>query len=491
MQSFDINYSQTLPSGRANAVRVPENVQLGYEAIGRGVSQLGGSLSETGELIVQMESEAEYSKLKRKIDDIENSAFNTLMTTQDPEERQKIYAKAKSDADSVQGTYGITNRKLSEYKNSVLPNWDSKFNGVDFSMRQRRAKAELDLSAQTALEKGNLAEYHRIIDNSATLGLMTPEEQKYAKDHSENASVFAQARLLADKKPAVVMKALDAMVGLNGEEMDMKDKLYRISKQNQELNTDGAIRDAVVTMDKNKEKTIQEKIPLAEQIKQGLVSGGVDGAALRIAYDDVDKWTYGENAPKHPVAYSQYQSRATDIWRGNITKKEFDKELIEAVKAGEISYEEYGKLIQEGNVELKQGQAQMLNQIEQEAGKILVEMGSETGFAAFMQSQATPAEKKSAMSKRQSQFQNAANFNNAVRSLVAQNPDMPPSELWKNAQGMMPAFLSDTVVTTPEFLVEEIENDIPEYDDPVKAKAELPAGAKFRIKGTNQIRIMN
>lgn len=439
MAKFPIQYANILPTEKPSQVTVNTSVDSGNQDLARGAAQLGSGMMEYQQSVEKMESEAEFRELQRKANDIEVSTFKTLMTEQDPDVRSKIYEKGKSDINSLTGKYNKTNMALEEFRANNLPAMDNKFNGIDFTMRQRRAKSTMEIAGQRALETGNLEQYNEIVRSGKETGIFTPEEADYMTQNAENNSVFAQVRILMSTKPNTAKKALEAMKGLNGEQLDKRDQLIRVAEDNMKRSSDDAIRDVVVTMDKNNTTPLENRIAMSQQMKQKVVDAGVSGTQTRVMFDEINMWTKGETPVSNYVEVVKFQTMATDLWRGSITKEKYKEELNKSLESGKLNYKEYSLALNDADAQMKQAHAAMLSQIEQESGRQLVDQKDEVGFALMLNS-LNDGDKKVANNKRKIQFENLAQYNQAVRQWISENPDANINQLYTASKILMIGF---------------------------------------------------
>lgn len=230
MGTFDIEYSQRLPSGRSTAA--PITADVGAE--GRAIAQAGGAVFGIGQQIQEAEDAMEFSDLKRKSEEIWNAAYNTMATENDSEIRAKVYQKAVGDMNALQSKSGRVQQQYQIHLNNAIPQYDVYSMDLDRKMRIRSAKDSLELNGQYLLEQGDLLGYEGLLREGLRTGLMGQEEYEYRQKNAPIDTRFSQARVLMDSNPDMAIQILENIPDLTGEQLDQKDKLvtHALSVQN-------------------------------------------------------------------------------------------------------------------------------------------------------------------------------------------------------------------------------------------------------------------
>jgi hypothetical protein len=141
------------------------------------------------------------------------------------------------------------------------------------------------------------------------------------------------------------------------------------------------------------------------------------------------------------VVENELYEMSLDIWRGNVSKKEFDDALIK--KGGKLDDPAYQRVTKSAADTLKTSQAQSLSRADSEAADVLVNFKSEDAFAKFVSDSIkgkTPDAAKlfedNANEIRQLQFNNLAQYNAEARQWVADNPDKSGKEFFQFKEGL-------------------------------------------------------
>ncbi len=128
------------------------------------------------------------------------------------------------------------------------------------------------------------------------------------------------------------------------------------------------------------------------------------------------------------VVENEMYEMSLDIWRGNVTKRQFDKELLRRAKV--LDDNAFKRVTASAADTLKTSQAQALSRADEEAADVLVDFKEEDAFAAFLADSIAGLEpdiadafRDDANERRQLQFNNLAQYNFEARQWVADNPD--------------------------------------------------------------------
>jgi hypothetical protein len=156
----------------------------------------------------------------------------------------------------------------------------------------------------------------------------------------------------------------------------------------------------------------------------------------------IDRIKKGQEDSSHPIAVSNFETMATDIWRGNITKGQFENRVMEAVKLPDsdpnaISLKEYQQVMKYADSELKQSQAQELSRIDEEAGRQLVDYRSEPDWLAAFSAIQEPSQKTAMSDKRKIQFENLAQYNREMREWLSSHPDAGGKEIYRQSRELL------------------------------------------------------
>jgi hypothetical protein len=134
------------------------------------------------------------------------------------------------------------------------------------------------------------------------------------------------------------------------------------------------------------------------------------------------------NATTNRITEAELYTKSLDIWRGNISKAEFNKDLANA--AENLDDDSYRRLAKSAADTLKSSQAESLSRANTEAGRLIVDFAEESAFLNFL-SEGTEGMEVSAADIfkdeqniiRQEQFFSLSQYNAEVRDWITENPD--------------------------------------------------------------------
>lgn len=295
-----IQYAETVPS----VVRQPRaamDVSTGQGEIARGLMQFGGALADIADTIYQQESAAEYSELKRQVDERGFAAFNSV--TGDEEVDVKLWENFQKDLDTLQSKKPNVQAALQSHINEVIPNWQNNFQKRSLGVRRKNAHDKFELEGGNALASGNLQEYYQQLNTRLAVKDITQAEFDYKMENAIPDSVLEQSRhLIATDSVADLTNATNMLNSLDEKtlstkQLEYRNKLLRMTEQTSKAKSDKALTEVIIQKENLKDATPTEKASAAVEMKQQLVSGGVSGDALEKWFGILDKWSGGDKDP--------------------------------------------------------------------------------------------------------------------------------------------------------------------------------------------------
>ena len=295
-----IQYARTLPE----VVRQPRaamDVSTGEEAIARGLMQFGGALAGIADTIHRQESAAEYSELKRQVDEKGFAAFNSVSGDEDAD--VKVWENLQKDLATLQSKRPNVQAALQSHINEVMPNWKDSFDKNHLVIRKKNAHAKFELEGGSALASGNLQEYYQQLNTRLALKDITRAEFDFKMKNAIPDSVLEQSRHLiaSDNAESLVnatnmLNSLDEKT-LSTEQLEYRNKLLKMTEQTSKAKSDKALTDVIIQKENLTDATPTEKANATAEMKQQLVSGGVKGDALEKWFGILDKWSRGDKDP--------------------------------------------------------------------------------------------------------------------------------------------------------------------------------------------------
>jgi hypothetical protein len=141
------------------------------------------------------------------------------------------------------------------------------------------------------------------------------------------------------------------------------------------------------------------------------------------------------------VVENELYEMSLDIWRGTITKKQFDDELIK--RGGKLDDPAYQRVTKSAADTLKTSQAQSLARADSDAANVLVNFKSEDAYAKFLSDaikgldpDASKLFEDNANEVRQLQFNNLTQYNAEARQWVADNPDKTGKDFFQFSEAL-------------------------------------------------------
>jgi hypothetical protein len=187
------------------------------------------------------------------------------------------------------------------------------------------------------------------------------------------------------------------------------------------------------------------------------------------------------------------------IWKGNITKKEFDEELlIEGKKLDDAAYK---RVTASASNTLKSSQAEALSRANTDARGVLVDFKSDDAFAQFitdsikgLKPDIAKAFEDNANEKRQLQFNNLAQYNAELRQWITENPDKIGKDFFQFSQSLKHDYWNRNIEDLRELRVSQNEGPAgPPAPPRISTQDEydaLPSGTEYidvnGARGTKQ-----
>lgn len=441
MGTFDIEYSQRLPSGRSTAA--PITADVGAE--GRALSGLGGAIFEIGERTLQIQERSELAELKRQHEEKWNAGYEELLKLHTPEERQKFYEGLSKDLVTYEAKSGRVQNEFDIYLKNNMPQYTRYFNDLNNKMIQRESKAKLEIRGQQLLEAGRVAEYVSLQNELLDSNVILPAEHEFYVKNAQTDSVFARARIGMDSDPAGVIQLLDSLPGLSGEQLDQKDKLIAHARtvlnwRKQEL--DDQQNSIILDMHVNLDKSPAEKFQLGEQYMEQLAQMDISAERMGVMTDRIEAWQQNKRFESDPVVKSSLFEQALDIGRGHVEPGEFKYRLQEAWLSGKINETDFGSLSDTASRTLKTSQAGALSDAVQATKNVLVDFSSELDFAEYLKSFKKSKDKERALQKRQLQFWWLSQYESEMQDWLRDNPNAGPMEFRQQAEKLRYAYMS-------------------------------------------------
>lgn len=191
------------------------------------------------------------------------------------------------------------------------------------------------------------------------------------------------------------------------------------------------------------------------------------------------------------------------IWKGSITKKRFDDELIKNQK--KLDDSAYQRVTASASNTLKSSQAEALSRADTEARNVLVDFKSEDAFAQFIadsiagkETDIAKAFVDDANERRQVQFDSLSRYNAEVRQWIEENPDKLGKDFYQFSESLKHEYWKRDIDDLRELSRQRGDTTRPEREGfgitdtaPVQANTQeeydrLPSGTRYVDKDGNE-----
>lgn len=362
-----IQYAETVPE----VVRMPRaamDVSTGQEAIARGLMQFGGALAGIADDIYQQESAAEYSELKRQVDERGYATFNSV--SGDEEADVKLWENFQKDLATLQSKRPNVQAALQSHINEVMPNWKDSFNKNHLAIRKKNAHAKFELEGGSALASGNLQEYYQQLNTRLALKDITQAEFDFKMKNAPNDSVLAQAHSMT----------------LDGNYVGADTKLSELSNPSNEqkayrnkIASEARVQVKEAASEANKQLTdlfAKQQLTIPEiQLRRNVLKDNDYESWTKIAMNPADK-------AGNIIQATELKSAAMDVWRGTTTRDELDNRIRNSLAdENGINDEQYASVVSAADTQLKQSQAADIRRFSRDAANVI--LGQYSGLMQF------------------------------------------------------------------------------------------------------------
>jgi hypothetical protein len=363
----EIQFTETTP-GVVRQPRASLDVSTGQEEISRGLMQLGGALEGIADNIYKQESAAEFSELKRQVDERGFAAFNSV--TGDDEDDAKLWENFQTDLGTLQSKKPNVTAGLQRHVNNVMPNWQDSFNKKHLAVQQKNASAKFNFEYNARLSKGDNGGAKEILDfQLLTQNISEPE---YASRLSSlpNDSVLAQAYSMAlDGNYVAADTKLNELTDPTTEQ-----KVYR-----NKIASEARVQVKEAASEANKQLTdllASKDLTIPEiQIRRDVLKDNDYESWIKIAMRPADK-------AGNVIQATGLKSNAMDVWRGTLTREELDNRTRASLAdANGINDEQYASIVSAADTQLKQAQAEDIRRFSRDAANVI--LGQYSGLMQF------------------------------------------------------------------------------------------------------------
>lgn len=226
MAEFPIEYAETLPSGRAPAVRAGIDVSTGAEAIAQSIQALGAAFMK----IADAQNAMEFSTMKRQFDELSYDFINASKTAVTEEAQQALTKQYDIDRAAIQSKSKRVNNLFLKFQNQRLPIVGNTIANIKLAMHAKWVDDNFAINLQKLMETGATEDAATLIMKYSKVRPLKMS-QALAEEMIENLPVditFVQARIAMDTNPQAVIDMLsdpEFREKLDGEQLDKADIL--------------------------------------------------------------------------------------------------------------------------------------------------------------------------------------------------------------------------------------------------------------------------
>jgi hypothetical protein len=307
MAKFPINYSEATPSGRSPNVRANINTDTGGEAIAQGIMNIGKVVGGIEEDIRKAQDAAELSTIDRLQSENWNAEYNTLLTTQDPEQRLQIHQKAVQDREKITTSSKRTNVvNAARIKlNNDEPQYAMHFSGLDRQMKIKSAGDELKFNGEKALSEGDLNTFYKLNETAFSTQLIGKAEYEKNKTEAPINAKLMQLGKLAVTNPVLVETEFNKVDFANAtpDQMKLREGVIRdITSYKKELSAqvDNNINGEMIRLDNTKDLSQKDFDVAAVNMKTSILSASIDNVHKKKLLEDLVKWQNGTGEVDFP-----------------------------------------------------------------------------------------------------------------------------------------------------------------------------------------------
>lgn len=315
---FPIQYSEKIPS-----VRTPSGGETGGLALARAYGQQGAALTGLGTDVFKMalsiqkqEDAAEFSELKRKVDETGYAAFRAA--TGDEAADNAIWKKFEEDISSITSKRDNVNNMLREHINEVYPEWQDTFIKKGLAIRRKNVKDKFELESENLLGQGNMADYYKLLHTRLALNDISQAEFDFKAANAPNDSLLQQMRMaIGNGQIQQALNLATQIKGASADQMDYRDKLIKMANQQAAINTDTVQNEITFGMFENRDATLPERETLGRQyITKLQETQGLSAENARVMTNRIEKWMAGQERIHDSIVYTQLFRKVNQLHRG-------------------------------------------------------------------------------------------------------------------------------------------------------------------------------
>jgi len=451
------------PSGRVGGAAIPFSVaDTGQGLEAQALGAIGKGIGDVADIMAKIEISKGTSEAStaRGQAEAEIRKFNEgLKFNNDPSTYDAQYQETIEKIKGLTPESGIGAKKFNEYLSQASLSWQADVNISKLQRTQSIVEGQYGINKARAVANGDIEEANRLtIEARDVTGSITPEQAssdlisnqklvdkqvRQARKDLVSSTAFSvwEGTVTEDDPNGDLNIAYDAVQKSNLPEEDKKaveaDIKSRATNRRAETKLElEATQEAdfedinKLTFDEKNYGAAKQKIQassLPESQKKTLLSDNQMRAS---------KAAKGEDVVSDRVIENEMFEASLDIWRGAISKKEFDKLLIE--KGGSLDDDAYRRVSTSAAKTLKSSQAEALSRANTEIIRDLVDFVSEDAYAKYlsditkgMTPDAAKLFEDNSNEERQLQYWSVSRYNEECRQWISTHEDKVGKEFYQ------------------------------------------------------------
>ncbi len=468
MADIPTRVRQVAPSGRVAGAVIPFDIAdtgqgieaQGLAGLGRGAGDLGQALQQ----IALADGKSEASTARGLADSEIRLLQESLKVNNDPNTYDAELGKSLEVIKGFRPESGVGGKQFDDFLEDAVPAWQSGVNILKIQRTQSNIEAAYISNSARASAAGDIVELERLIDEAVnTTGVITPEQG--ARDLASGEAVVN--RINKQKAETTVLDAAFAVWRDTGQ---LADGLAIIDKSG--LDDKARVENEFKTRVTN--RRAEEKLELEAQQEKDLDAinkllfsdKDYSGAMLAIENSSLDEKTQGTlfaDAERRAAAAakgvplkndrveeSRLYEESLDIWRGTVTKKDFDADLVD--NQHKLDDSAYQRVSSSAANTLKSSQAESLRRADTETGRLIVDFREEDAFKKFISDgikglnpDAASLFENVANERRQLQFWSLSRYNAELRQWIEENPDKLGKDFFQFSESLKHEYWNQSI----------------------------------------------
>ena len=478
MAKFSVQYTNATLPGRSSSVRANIDVSTGDREIGQAVSGVGGAVHELGMKYDLLEANTQFSKYKSEVDKLNFQRDAEVLNAADADEVKAIYEKYEEQKAPLHPKNSRASQAAGMWDNMQADKTARSMFDVARNKTIENERVRIfELGQEVAVNPSKLPDFEKELAKTMVIDKDNPDEYGPVFSKLEGAKILAETRKGAEEARtnnavSIVENKMVGVAASNGWDaaitslsdpanLEMLAKAgVGLEESKKVLTNMNAFANAQKEIAKRKQEELQQnntndftlaiadsRIPLSEGHPKPPptptdINNAFRAGSITIQQrDGLIKRLEKPNIATDRMIQSDLYTKSLDIWRGAITKAEFDKELNK--NSAKLDDNDYKSLSKFAADTLKSSQAEALSRSDTEAGRLIVDFREEDVFKKFISDSikglspdAASLFQDEANETRQLQFWYLSKYNTELRDWVTENPDKLGKDFYQFSESL-------------------------------------------------------